>query len=129
MNENDKQNDRCGCPSERVLFFPCSGGSNVGQIANAAAVQLTQREQGNMYCLAGIGGHIDKMLESAKGADRLVAIDGCLVACSKKTLEHADLTITDHVVVTEEGIDKNKNFDLPDDDIETIVSAVSQQLR
>ncbi|SHE80054.1 DGC domain-containing protein [Desulfofundulus australicus DSM 11792] len=32
----------CTCEAAPVLIFPCSGGSNVGQIANQAAVELTR---------------------------------------------------------------------------------------
>ena len=33
-------------------------------------------------------------------AYRVVGIDGCPITCTKKTLEHARLSITDHVVAT-----------------------------
>ena len=50
--------ERCLCEPTDVLIFPCSGGSNVGQIANAAAVRLTQEGRAKMYCLAGLGGDV-----------------------------------------------------------------------
>lgn len=75
--------DTCNCEAAPVLIFPCSGGSNVGQIANQAAVELTKEGVGKLFCLAGIGGHIDSFIESSKG-NRIVAIDGCPVACAKK---------------------------------------------
>jgi len=46
-----------------------------------------------MFCLAGIGGHIPGMIESTKAGKMIVALDGCPVACSKKTLEHAGFRI------------------------------------
>ena len=46
-----------------------------------------------MFCLAGIGARIAGILESTKAANKLVAIDGCPVACSKKTLEHAGFKV------------------------------------
>ncbi len=85
----------CECKAEEITILPCSGGSNVGQIANQAAVSLDTLGVGKIYCLAGIGAHIDGMVESARGAKRLVAIDGCQVACAKKTIEHAGLKVTD----------------------------------
>ncbi|MGQ9823760.1 MAG: putative zinc-binding protein [Desulfotomaculales bacterium] len=74
----------CTCGEGPVLILACSGGSNVGQLANAAAVSLTREGKGKMYCLAGVGGHVDGIVESCKGAGQLVVIDGCPVVCGKK---------------------------------------------
>jgi uncharacterized metal-binding protein len=62
--------------------------------------------------LAGIGGHVSGMIESTKAGKMLVAVDGCQVACAKKTLEHAGFNIDEYVQVTELGIEKNHNLDL-----------------
>ncbi len=73
-----------------------------------------------MYCLAGIGAHIDGMVESAKGAKRILALDGCPTACAKKVIEHAGLKVTDWICMTEEGINKNHNLLLNQADIELV---------
>ena len=104
--------DKCLCEPAEILIFPCSGGSNVGQIANQAGVKLTQNGIGNIFCLAGIGGHVSGMIESTKAGKVIVAIDGCPVACAKKTLEHAGFNIDEYVQVADLGIEKNHNFDL-----------------
>jgi uncharacterized metal-binding protein len=104
--------ERCLCEPTEILIFSCSGASNVGQIANQAGVRLTQNGIGRFFCLAGIGSHISGMIESTKAGKMLVAIDGCSVACAKKTLEHAGFNIDEYVQVTEMGIEKNHNFDL-----------------
>jgi len=119
---------KCACKGEEVVLLPCSGGSNCGQIANQAAVKLTEEGAGNIYCLAGIGAHIKGMVESARSAKRIVALDGCPVACAKKTIEHAGLVVTDWVCVTEEGIAKNHNFDLPPEHIAVIVQCARESL-
>ena len=46
-----------------------------------------------MFCLSGIGAHIPGMIESTKAANKIIAIDGCPVSCSKKTLEHAGFKV------------------------------------
>ena len=99
----------CCSPSE-VLIFTCSGASNVGQIANQAAVDLQQEGIGKMLCIAGIGAHVSGMIASAKAGKRLVGIDGCPVSCTKKTLEHTDLSVTDHIVITELGSVVSQRF-------------------
>ena len=118
----------CDCGAEGVTFFPCSGGSNCGQIANKVAVQLTEERVGNIYCLAGIGAHIEGMIESARSAKRIVAIDGCSVACARKTIEHAGLKVTDWICITEEGISKNHDFQLGSEEIDLVVRRTKESL-
>ena len=129
-NKRKSANDtaKCACKGEEVVLLPCSGGSNCGQIADQAAVKLTEDGVGNIYCLAGIGAHIKGMVESARSAKRIVAIDGCAVACAKKTVEHAGLVVTDWVCVTDEGIEKKHNFDLPLEHIAVIVQCTRESL-
>ncbi len=120
--------EKCLCEASEVLIFPCSGGSNCGQIANQAAVQLTEEGIGTIYCLAGIGAHDSVMIETAKAAKRVVAIDGCSTACAKRTLEHAGLMVTDYLDVAEEGIEKIHDFKLSLEDISSIAAKVRESL-
>lgn len=122
------ENCTCTCEAAEILIFPCSGASNVGQIANQAAVELTKDKVGKMYCLAGIGGHLESFIESARGAKRIVAIDGCPQYCARKTLEHAGLSITDYVVVTEQGIKKSHDFDLSPGDVRKICDKIKNSM-
>jgi uncharacterized metal-binding protein len=48
------------------MILACSGGSNVGQMVNRAAFELTQEGFGKMFCLAGIGGHLSEFVQSAR---------------------------------------------------------------
>ena len=114
---------RCECEATAILVFPCSGGSNVGQMANAAAVELTKQGRANMYCLAGMGAHVSGMVDSAAGAKYRIALDGCAVACARKTLEHAGLRVDRAVVVTDLGIKKNHEFEWSEDDLDQVIRA------
>jgi uncharacterized metal-binding protein len=116
--------ESCACETTSVMLFPCSGGSNVGQIANTAAVELNKRGQGTLYCLAGVGGHIANMVDAAGQAEYRIAIDGCSALCAYKTLEHAGLKVDKLVVVTELGIEKNHVFELSQEDIEKVIDKV-----
>ena len=118
----------CECKAEEIIFLPCSGGSNCGQITNQVAVKLDEEGVGRIYCLAGIGAHVDGMVESARGAKRIVALDGCQVACAKKTIEHAGLDVTDWICVTEEGVEKNHQFKLAPEEIELIARRTRESL-
>jgi len=125
---SEPQKAMCECKAEDIILLPCSGGSNCGQIANQAAVSLDTLGVGRIYCLAGIGAHIDGMVESARGAKRIVAFDGCQVACAKKVIEHAGLTVTDWICATDEGISKSHNLLLEQADIESITQKAKELL-
>lgn len=120
--------DRCLCEQNEILIFSCAGSSNVGQIANQAAIRLAQGDLGRYFCLAGIGGHVPGMIESTKSGKMLVAIDGCPVGCAKKTLEHSGFHIDEYVQVTELGIEKNHNFALEPMDVENVASYLTARI-
>ena len=118
----------CDCKAEEIIFLPCSGGSNCGQITNYVAVKLDEEGVGRIYCLAGIGAHVDGMVETARGVKRIVALDGCQVACAKKTIEHAGLKVTDWICVTEESVEKNHQFKLVPEEINLIARRTIESL-
>ncbi len=109
--------EQCCGTSSQVMILACSGGSNVGQIANQAAVELTREGRGKMFCLVGIGGGLSGFVRSAKDVSQMVLVDGCEVCCGKKALEREGVPVRNHLILTELGIAKNKNFALPAEDI------------
>ena len=131
MNEKVRDGTalQCECKAEEIVLLPCSGASNCGQIANQVAVKLTEDGYGTMYCLAGIGAHDSAMIEKAKAANRIVAIDGCSILCAKRTLEHAGLRVTDHFNVNKEGIKKVHDFKFSLREISLIAAKVRERLR
>jgi uncharacterized metal-binding protein len=101
--------DDCQCSTAPALIFPCSGSADVGEIADRTARKLTCDGVGKMSCLAGIGGGVAGMIESAKGASGVLAIDGCPIDCAKKTLEKAGINGFVHVRVTDYGMKKGES--------------------
>ena len=120
--------ERCLCEPNEIVIFSCAGSSNVGQIANQAAVRLTQEGAGRYFCLAGIGGHVSGMIESTKAGKMLIAIDGCPVACAKKTLEHTGFNIDEYVEITSMGVEKNHDLNPLTSDVERITQYLSAQI-
>ncbi len=114
----------CCATGGNVMILACSGGSNVGQLANQAAVELTQEGFGKMFCLGGIGGHLSGFVQSAKDIDRMVALDGCNIGCARAILSHAEVPLKGYLVVTDLGIEKNKEFNLERSDVERVKNAV-----
>ena len=117
--------DSC-CSDKKTLILACSGGSNVGQITNEAAKRLTGEGVGRFFCLAGVGGDISGIVETTKGADEVVVLDGCSVGCAKAIVEKVAAPITCYVDATQLGIEKNPSFDMTDQQIETVCAAVRQ---
>jgi uncharacterized metal-binding protein len=102
----------CSVAKNTVMLLTCSGASNVGQISNRAAIELNQEGLGKMSCLAGVGGQLNSFVKAAQEAPVIAAIDGCSVGCSKAILMNAGIQSFRHIVLTDHGFEKNKNFEL-----------------
>jgi len=118
--------ENCCVTGGNIMILACSGGSNVGQLSNQAAVELTREGFGKIFCLAGIGGKLQGFVQSAKDIPEMVAIDGCELACAKATLEQAGVPLKTYLVLTELGIRKNKDFNLKREEIEQVKEAIKQ---
>ena len=95
------------CCDGTKLIYACSGCSDVGEVADISARELTKEGFGKMSCLAGVGAVLSGFVESAKGADEVIVIDGCPVACGKKILENAGAKAKSYIL-TEMGLVKGK---------------------
>ncbi len=116
-------------PAPPRMILACSGASNVGQLSNQAAIELTREGFGQMFCVSAIGAHLEKFVRYAKNVPSMVAIDGCSVGCIRKILEHAEVPLRNYVVLTELGIEKNMNSDLEETDIEKAKQAVLHSVK
>lgn len=120
---------KCACEAAIVGLYACAGGSNVGQMANKVAVELTKQGKGKIMCTVGIGGDVPGIIKSTEGTDEIIAIDGCALVCAKKTLERAGFTVDKHVILSELGMKKNKDLDLNENEINEIMDKVEEALR
>jgi len=116
----------CCAPNGNIMILACSGSSNLGQLANQAAVELAREGFGKMFCLVGIGAHLSGFVQSAKDVPEMVAIDGCQVACAKKILEHAEISGGAYVAVSDLGIEKNHDTNLKREEVEKVKVAVKE---
>ena len=123
-----EENKKCACGSSDVRVVTCSGGSNVGQIANQAAVMLAMEKVAGFFCLAGIGAHIKGMVKSGKEADLIISIDGCPVQCAAKTMQHAEIEPAIQVIVTELGIEKSHDMIVDEKICARVIEKVKEEL-
>ncbi len=115
--------------AQKILIITCSGGSNLGQLSNQAAVELTKEGFGEIFCLAGIGAKMSGFVQSAKDVKEMVLIDGCDKACGKAILENAGVEVKKHVAVSQLNIEKKDDFPLNPDDIDTVKHAVKLEFK
>jgi len=116
--------NKCCCDAKSKLIYSCSGAADTGEIADQISRKLTKEGYGKMTCLASVGAHISGFVESAKGADENIVIDGCSVACAKKILEHIGVAPAKSYVLTEMGVEKGKT-----PVTEKIVNAISNKIK
>ncbi len=96
----------CGDVAGETLIFTCAGAAHCGQVANRAAIMLTQEGVGQIFCLAAVAAGIEEKSARARRAATRIAIDGCEDHCTRKTLEAAGLPVEVHVELTAMGIEK-----------------------
>ena len=117
----------CGSNCKRtVLFYACSGGANVAEVADRAARELMFEGLGTMFCLAGLGAGIQGMIQTAKDADLNVVLDGCPLDCAKKIFEKCGLTNWVQIRVTDLDIEKVKGIRCTDEQVAQIVAKVKE---
>jgi len=105
----------CCQPASAPLILACSGGSNVGQLTNQAAVELTREGRGKMFCLAGLGADVAGIIKTVREAGEtggVIVLDGCALGCAKGIMERAGLPLGTYLVATDLGIEKVKDAQL-----------------
>ena len=115
------------CGGAITMVFACSGGSNVGQISNEVGRKLTVDNKGVMFCLAGLGGDVEALVERARGAERILVIDGCPVACAKKVLDRHGIE-HEWLELTGLGIEKCPDLELQADEVAIAMDAAEKAL-
>ena len=118
----------CGSDKKTVLLYACSGGANVAEIADKAARELMFGGCGTMFCLAGLGGDIQGMVQTARDADVNLLIDGCPMECAKKTFDRHGITNYRHIKVTDLGIEKVKGVRCTDEQVAKVVAKAREVL-
>ncbi|MES3518173.1 MAG: putative zinc-binding protein [Natronomonas sp.] len=97
------------------LVYSCSGCSSAAQMANDLAVELDRERHAEMSCIAGVGGDVGPLVETATSDRPTLVIDGCPLECARKSLENHDVTPTRHVNLAERGVRKAYHADYDDD--------------
>lgn len=115
------------CCRETVRFvFACSGASDVGEIADRAARQLTYAGLGEMHSLAAICAGDAAVVKEAKAARAMLVIDGCPSACASACLERAGFAYFPRIDLADLGLRKGAAAVTPEA-VERVVAAVRER--
>ena len=99
-------------PDKRLpLVYSCSGASSAAQMANHIAVRLDRLEMAEMSCIAGVGGDVKPLVNTAKSGRPIIALDGCPLHCAAKILQRHGLKADKHLDLSELGVKKRKHED------------------
>ena len=115
----------CSCAGgdKSRIVFPCCGQANTGQISNQVAIQLDDEGYGGYACTALLVSS-ESLAKRANEVDEVVAIDGCGMHCAKKIAENAGVTVHQHLVITDLGVEKKSgDRSFSPDEVESIASA------
>ena len=119
----------CGSDKKKtLLLYACSGGANVAEIADKAAREMMFSGCGTMFCLSGLGGDVQGMVQTARDADVNLVIDGCPMECSKKVFDRHGITNYRHITVTDLGIEKVKVVRATDGQVTKVVAKAKEVL-
>ncbi|MFB6084124.1 MAG: putative zinc-binding protein [Halorientalis sp.] len=97
------------------LVYACSGCSSAAQMANDLAVRLDRERIAEMSCIAGVGGGVDPLVDTATSGRPTLVIDGCPLECARKSLEQHDVTPDRHVNLAKRGVPEEYHTDYDDE--------------
>lgn len=102
------------------LVYACSGCSSAAQMANQLALWLDREGAAEMSCIAGVGGGVPGLVRTAQSGRRILALDGCVLACVSACLARAGVQADRHLLLSEFGVRKRKHADFDREEAERI---------
>lgn len=89
-------------------------------MANQLALWLDREGAAEMSCIAGVGGGVPGLVRTAQSGRRILALDGCVLACVSACLARAGVHADRHLLLSEFGVKKRKHADFDRDEAERI---------
>ena len=112
-----------------IIVYSCSGCSSAAQMANYLAVQLDRQNLAEMSCIAGVGGNVKSLVQKARSAEKIIAIDGCPLACSKACLANHNITPSVHIDLSDHNVPKKKHQDFEVSEADLILEKIKHTLK
>lgn len=112
----------------KPIIYSCSGCSSAAQMANYIAVTIDRNEIAEMSCIVGVGGNVKSLVKTAKSGRKIIAIDGCPLACSKACLANHGIEADLHIELTEYGVKKRKHVDFAQKEADQMLQMVEDKI-
>lgn len=112
---------------ELPLVYSCSGCSSAAQMANDLAVKLDRERVAEMSCIAGVGGDVPPLVNTATSGRPMLVVDGCPLECARKSLEQHDVTPDRHINLAKRGVPKEYHADYDDEQAEDLYDDLVQE--
>jgi uncharacterized metal-binding protein len=113
----------------KPIVYSCSGCSSAAQMANYVAVQMDRQGTAEISCIAGVGGNVRKLVQTALSGRKIVVIDGCPLACAKACLNNHSIEPDVHVELTSLGVSKRQHQDFDKQQADEILGILEGMVR
>jgi len=111
----------------KPLAYSCSGCSSAAQMANYFALQLDRQGLAEMSCIAGVGGNVKKLVQTATSGRKTIVIDGCPLACSKACLGNHAISSDVNIRLTDYGVKKQNYIDFDRDEANVLFNKIKKK--
>lgn len=98
-------------------------------MANHLAVTLDREKVAEMSCIAGVGGEVQPLVNTATSDRTIIALDGCPLECVNHCLEKHDVTPDLHYILAEEGVKKEYHTDYDSERADRILSDLIEDIQ
>ncbi len=113
--------------SNLPLVYSCSGASSAAQMANHIAVKMDRLDVAEMSCIAGVGGDVKALVNTAKSGRPIIALDGCPLHCAGKILKRHGLTADRHYDLSKMGVPKKRREDFDPNQAAEILKRITEE--
>ena len=80
-------------------------------MANWLAIRLDRDGAAEMSCIAGVGGGVTGLVRTAQSGRPVLALDGCVLACTAACLAQAGVIADIHLLLSDYGVKKRRHAD------------------
>ncbi|MCE7862952.1 MAG: zinc-binding protein [Bacteroidetes bacterium CHB5] len=115
--------------ANKPLIYSCSGCSSAAQMANAIALKIDRSGLAEMSCIAGVGGNVKKLVRLAKSGRKIIAVDGCPLACAKACLANQQLKPDLHLDLSDYDVPKKNGLDYDRDQMEMVLGKIEHAIQ
>lgn len=112
----------------RALIYSCSGCSDAAQLANHLALQMDREGLAEMSCIAGVGGDVKNLVQTATSGRPVVAVDGCPLHCTRRALARHGVSPALSYTLSELGVKKRYHQDFSSEDAERLSACLRADL-